>query len=70
MADLLSCASDEDELLRKDTASKKRKVSKQEMFCGHCGLMLCLKTFKRHKRLYFDEETMKWVKERTITTEG
>ena len=31
-------------------------------FCPHCNENLSLKTFKSHKRLYFNEDAMEWIK--------
>ena len=40
-------------------------------FCPHCSESLSLKTFKTHKRLYYDEDADKWInKSRKIEIEG
>ena len=37
--------------------------------CEHCDKLLCKKTFERHKRLYYDDSTCKWIKKRCVRTE-
>ena len=31
------------------------------MLCGHCGKMLTLKTYRRHRKLYYQSETDEWI---------
>ena len=40
---------------------KKRKLAYK--FCPHCGNELNIRSYKDHKRLYFDEETNSWFQE-------
>ena len=38
--------------------------SSRTVFCPHCSQELSSKTFKAHKRLYFDQDTNEWHKKR------
>ena len=31
------------------------------LFCGHCEELLSLKTFRRHRKLYYNSETDEWI---------
>ena len=33
-----------------------------EVFCPHCGRDVAKKTYRMHKRMYFDPDTDQWVK--------
>jgi len=61
---------EEDELFQDDFPNKRRRTSDIEMLCGHCGLVLCLKTYRRHKKLYFDEVNNEWITDNRINSEG
>ena len=41
------------------------ETREDEVFCPHCGVEVAKKTFKTHKRLYYDSNTDQWVKRRT-----
>ena len=34
----------------------------KKVFCEHCSTYLCLKTFKAHQKLYYDDTTESWIK--------
>ena len=38
-------------------------------WCKYCGENLLLKTYKTHKRFYYNEETHRWVKKGASTEE-
>lgn len=38
-----------------------RANSAKSQLCGHCNLNLSLKTFKKHKRLYYCNSDGKWL---------
>ena len=38
--------------------------SSDEVFCPHCGTYVANKTYKMHRRLYFDVQTDQWVKKK------
>ena len=41
-------------------------ASSKTVVCPHCLQQLCIKTYKAHKRLYFDADTNKWCKKRKV----
>ena len=38
-------------------------------FCAHCNSHLSVKTWKAHRRLYFDKDTETWIKKTCSCTE-
>lgn len=37
-----------------------KRVRTDQRYCPHCSRVLCYKTFKSHKRLYYNSETNDW----------
>ena len=40
-----------------------------EVFCPHCGTCVANKTYRMHKRLYYDDQGDQWVKKKAMTTD-
>ena len=39
---------------------------KRKLLCPHCDGYLAKKTYKRHKELYFDEESNQWISQPSV----
>ena len=38
------------------------------IFCLHCGIYVARKTFRMHKRVYYDSDTDQWIKKKALDT--
>ena len=36
------------------------------VFCPHCGALVSRKTYRMHKRLYYDSDTEQWIKRKAL----
>ena len=61
--DVQSIASKKRSILsaRVDSIKKRKHAEKRSVFCPHCDLFVCLKTFKKHKALYYDADNDSWT---------
>lgn len=41
---------------------QRRVLVVDRRWCDHCEESLSLKTYKKHKKLYYNKETRKWIK--------
>ena len=41
-----------------------------EVYCPHCGVEIVKKTYKVHKRLYFDMNSDQWMKRKAGDVSG
>ena len=46
---------------KKARESTAATVNKEYHFCGHCKQHLALKTFRRHRKLFWDAEGSRWL---------
>ena len=37
-----------------------------QVLCPHCGIMVAKKTYRMHKRIYFDTDNDQWVKKKPL----
>lgn len=49
---------------------QRRVLVVDRRWCEHCGESLSFKTCKKHKKLYYNKETQKWVKKGEVTQAG
>lgn len=51
---------------RRSSGSTPRKT---RSLCPHCGQLLSLKTFKAHKRMYYDSSSNTWLSKQTLVAQ-
>jgi hypothetical protein len=48
--------------LKLGTSTSSKRPSRPPSFCPHCGNYLSIKTFRKHKKLYYNGQTDVWNK--------
>lgn len=47
-------------------AVKRRRVHPYERLCPHCDQIVTYKTYKGHKRIYYNRPTGTWIKKQEV----